>query len=255
MKQKIIAGVALLAVFSPLTPAQAENLQQTQQLLSTKQCQNCDLSGAGLVLANLVGANLNGANLVGANLSRANLTGADLRGANLAGASLFGANLTGANLAGANLNGTDLRSSYLSNAILDAKSINNAQLVGVIGLPASVGDAEDFYRLGVSEAKAGHYVNAIDFYNQALRLDDKLAAAYFARSMALADLGNLTGAMTDAKQAEQLYKTLNSPEGEKVSLQLVEALEYKLNPEENKPRGGFVGMLESAAPILLKLLF
>jgi tetratricopeptide (TPR) repeat protein len=118
-----------------------------------------------------------------------------------------------------------------------------------------VGDAEDFYRLGVSEAKAGHYVNAIDFYNQALRLDDKLAAAYFARSMALADLGNLTGAMADAKQAEQLYKTLNSPEGEKFSLQLVEALEYKLNPEENKPRGGFVGMLESAAPILLKLLF
>jgi hypothetical protein len=61
--------------------------------------------------------------------------------------------------------------------------------------------------------------------------------------------------MADAKQAEQLYKTLNSPEGEKFSLQLVEALEYKLNPEENKPRGGFVGMLESAAPILLKLLF
>jgi uncharacterized protein YjbI with pentapeptide repeats len=255
MKHKIIAGVALLAALSPLTPAKAENLQQTQQLLSTKQCQNCDLSSAGLVLANLVGANLNGANLVGANLSRANLTGADLRGANLAGASLFGANLTGANLTGANLNGTDLRSSYLGNAILDPKSLDNAQLVGVVGLSANIGEAEDFYRLGVSEAKAGNYVNAIDFYNQALRLDEKLAAAYFARSMALADLGNLTGAIADAKQAEQLYKTLNSSEGEKVSLQLVETLEYRLNPQEDKPRGGFLGMLESAAPILLKLLF
>lgn len=255
MKQRMIAGVALLVVLSPLTPAKAENLEQTQKLLATKQCQNCDLSGAGLVLANLVGANLNGSNLVGANLSRSNLTGADLRGANLTGASLFGANLTGANLTGAILNGTDLRSSYLTNAILDPKSLNNAQLVGVVGLPANSGSAEDFYRLGVTEAKSGHYVNAIDFYNQALRLDPNLAAAYFGRSMARADLGDLVGAIGDAKQAQQLYKTLNSPEGEQISLQLVETLEYRQNPDTNKPRGGFLGMLETAAPMLLRLLF
>lgn len=255
MKQRIIVGIALLGILSPLTPASAENLEQTRQLLATKQCQNCDLSGAGLVLANLVGANLNGANLVGANLSRSNLTGADLRGANLTGASLFGANLTGANLTGAILNGTDLRSAYLTNAILEAQSLDNAQLVGVVGLPANTGNAEDFYRLGVTEAKAGHFVNAIDFYNQALRLDPQLAAAYFARSMARADLGDLPGAIVDAKQAQQLYQTLNSPEGEKISLQLVEVLEYRQNPDQNKPRGGFLGFLESATPMLLRLLF
>ncbi|VXD22784.1 TPR domain protein [Planktothrix serta PCC 8927] len=255
IKKSIITSVSLLVALSPLTPAKAENLEQTQQLLATKQCQSCDLSGAGLVLANLVGANLSNANLVGANLSRANLTGADLRGANLTGASLFGANLTGANLTGANLNGTDLRSSYLTNAMLDVQSLNNAQLVGVVGLSASSGSAEDFYRFGVTEAKAGNYVNAIDFYNQALRLDSNLAAAYFARSMARADLGDLGSAIADAKQAQQLYKTLNSPEGEQLSLQLVEVLEYRQNPEQNKPRGGFLGMLESAAPMLLKLLF
>ncbi|MFM6437017.1 MAG: pentapeptide repeat-containing protein, partial [Microcystis panniformis] len=67
-----------------------EDLNHLQQLLSTRQCPQCDLSGSGLVQSNLVGAKLNGANLVGANLSQANLSGADLSGANLTSASLFG---------------------------------------------------------------------------------------------------------------------------------------------------------------------
>lgn len=255
MKRRILASVVLFVTLSPVTPAQAENLEHTQQLLNTKQCPNCDLSNAGLVLANLVGANLSGANLVGANLSRANLSGADLRGANLTGASLFGANLIGANLTGAILNGTDLRSAYLTNAILETTNISNAQLIGVQGLPSNTGSAEDFYRLGVEEAKAGNYVNAIDLYNQALRMKPDLAVAFFARSMARADLGDLTGALGDAKQAQQLYQTLGSAEGQEISQQLVTLLETRLNPPKVEARGNFLGSLGSMAPMLLRLLF
>ncbi len=236
-------------------PSLAENLEHTQQLLATKQCPNCDLSGAGLVLADLTGANLQGANLTRANLSRANLTGADLRGANLAGTSLHGANLTGANLTGANLAGTDLREAYLSGAILTETPINNAQLLGVKGLPANIGSAVDFYRLGIQEAKAGNYVDAIGYYDQAISLEPRLAAAFFARSMAKADLGDLQGAFADAKAAQELYGRLSSPEGVQVSTELVQVLEARLNPEENQPRGGFLGVIESAAPLLLRFLF
>lgn len=236
-------------------PVTAENLQHTQQLLATKQCPNCDLSGAGLVLANLAGANLAGANLARANLSRADLTGADLTGANLAGTSLNGANLAGANLTGANLTGTDLRDAYLTGAILTETPLNNAQLLGVRGLPSNVGSAVDFYRLGIEEAKAGNYVDAINHYNQAIRLEPRLAAAFFARSMAKADLGDLQGAVADAKQAQELYGRLRSPEGVQVSTELVQVLEARLNPEDNQPKGGFLGVLESAAPLLLRLLF
>ncbi|MGB3533693.1 MAG: pentapeptide repeat-containing protein [Microcoleaceae cyanobacterium] len=236
-------------------PVVAENLAHTQQLLSTKQCPKCELSGAGLVLADLAGANLTGANLTRANLSRANLSGANLSGANLAGTSLHGANLTGANLTGANLTGTDLRDAYLTGAILTETPINNAQLLGVRGLPADIGSAVDFYRLGIQEAKAGNYVDAINYYNQAIGLEPRLAAAFFARSMAKADLGDLQGAFIDAKQAQELYQGLRSPEGVQVSTELVQVLEVRLNPDEDQPKGGFLGVLETAAPLLLRFLF
>ena len=75
MKLRILAAATLLSAIGPIAPAPAENIQHTQQLLATRQCPNCDLSGAGLVLANLTGANLKGADLSRANLSRANLSG------------------------------------------------------------------------------------------------------------------------------------------------------------------------------------
>ncbi len=248
-----VISLTLSLIISP--SAIAENLEHTQQLLSTKQCPNCDLSDAGLVLADLAGANLQGANLTRANLSRADLSGADLRGANLAGTSLHGANLSRANLTGANLNGTDLREAFLNGAILKNTPINNAQLIGVTGLPRNAGSAIDFYRLGVEEAKAGNYVDAIDHYNQAIRLEPRLAAAFFARSMARADLGDLPGAIVDAQQAQDLYTRLRSSEGIQVSTELLQVLEARQNPEEGQPKGGFLGILESAAPLLLRVLF
>ncbi|MEA5497615.1 pentapeptide repeat-containing protein [Limnoraphis robusta Tam1] len=254
MNFRILITLMVLSTISFVQPIRAENIEHTRQLLTSKQCPNCNLAGAGLVLADLVGADLVGANLTGANLSRANLTGANLQGANLTGASLHGANLTGANLAGANLNGTDLRGAYLMNAVLTMSNIKDAQLVGVIGMPTNTGNAEDYYYWGVQEAKEGNYVNAIDFYTEAIRLKPNLAAAFFGRSMAKADLGDLVGAIEDARAAQQLYESLGSAEGKDVSTQLVQILENQQNPKKTNNSGGFLGTLQQAAPLLLRLL-
>src|SRR6476661_2266508 len=247
MKLRILAAATLLSAIAPIAPAPAENIQHTQQLLATRQCPNCDLSSAGLVLANLTGANLKGADLRLANLSRANLTGADLSGANLSGTSLFGVNLTGANLTGANLSGADLRSAYLSDA-----NLTNAQLLGVRGMPTNIGTAEDFYRLGVLEAQAGNYRNAIDYYNQALNLKSDLAAVYFARSMSRADLGDFSGAAQDAARANQLFVAQGNPQGQELSKQLAEAIVARQKPTEPRTssRGDFMSLLGSLGSVL-----
>ena len=172
----------LLAVIFTLTtialPTQAENFSDLNQLLSTKKCQKCDLSNAGLVQANLVGANLFQANLTGANLSQANLKGADLRGANLAGTSLYGANLMGANLEGANLKGIDLRNAYVEDANLEGVDLNIAHLEGIKGLAITAASAKQFHRWGVREAENGNYQGAIANYQKAIKLDSELAPAY-----------------------------------------------------------------------------
>jgi hypothetical protein len=95
----------------------------TLQLQLTKDCYQCDLSGADLSNRDLSGADLRGANLAGANLTGARLDGArlnwsirdgdywptSLEEANLTGASLVGTNLEKARLSKANFTGADLR--------------------------------------------------------------------------------------------------------------------------------------------------
>lgn len=256
MKLKIVATIAAVSALTPAFPLFAENLQHTQQLLATKQCQNCDLTGAGLVLANLAGADLRGADLRGANLSRANLTGADLTGANLSGTSLFGTNLSNANLSNANLSGADLRDAYLTGATLLGTNLVNAQLIGVIGMPTNIGTPEDYYRLGVAEAQVGNYANAIDYYNHALSLNSDMAAAYFARSMSRADLGDFAGAMLDAQQAGMLFSAQGNTYGQELSKQLGEQIALRQKPTE--PRGGgggFMNFVGSVGSLLLRFLF
>ncbi|MGL5878662.1 MAG: pentapeptide repeat-containing protein, partial [Xenococcaceae cyanobacterium] len=165
-KKTVIAATVILTAIAQI-PAMAENLTQLNELLSTKECTQCDLSGTGLVMANLAGAKLSGANLSQANLSQANLNNADLSNADLSGASLYGANLTGANLKGAKLEGTDLRSAYLNNANLDNISLENAKIQGTKGIGKYAGTPQQFYGWGVSEAEQGHYQVAIEHYTRA----------------------------------------------------------------------------------------
>ena len=255
MKTHLIAATLLTSI-SIVAPTQAENLSHTSQLLSSKQCPLCDLSGAGLMMADLSGANLAGANLSRANLSRADLSNADLRGADLSGTSLHGANLMGANLTGANLNGTDLREAYLNEATLTDANINTNYTQGTVGVPNHAATPEQFYHWATLEGKKSNYRAAIGYYNQALSVDPEFANAYLGRGLARYRLGDLLGAQQDAKHASQLFETQENETGYQASQQLVEGLEIAINPPERRGSGSsFKNILMSVGSLAVQFLF
>jgi uncharacterized protein YjbI with pentapeptide repeats len=254
MKLTLLASTTLLTAISLATPATAGNPEHTRQLLSTRQCEGCDLSNAGLVMANLAGANLKGADLSRANLSRANLMGADLSGANLTGASLFGANLTGANLTGANLNAADLRDTYLTQANLVGASLTNANLLGAIGIPSYTGTAEDFYRMGMAEAERDNFNRAIELFNQALNLKPDMAKAYLSRGLARFQLGDRTGAIADSRQASTLFTTQGNDEGIKLAQEVIKQIETPRTARNRGGGGNFLNFLQGLAGLALSFL-
>lgn len=257
MKKSIFLTSLLINLISPFSPVFAENLEHTSQLFSTRQCENCDLSGAGFVLSNLRGVNLKQANLSGANLSRANLSGANLSGADLTGATLFGANLTGANLTGAIFSNTDLREANLTQANLTNTRLENAYIIGVIGLPNHVINSyEELYKLGLEEARAKNYRNAIEYYNRALSIRSDLAAVYFARSMAYGDLQDYNQALLDAKKAEILFTEYNMSQGQALAKRLqVEIMARKTPTQITPAQSTFSDLMGSLGSVLIKLLF
>lgn len=242
MKPKILPITALFTALL-VTPVGAENLSHLNQLLSTKKCDLCDLTGSGLVMADLANASLKGADLRQANLSQANLQGADLSGANLTGASLHGANLTGANLAGANLTGTDLRNSYLSNATLINTNIQQAFIRGAYGIPNDAGSPETFQSWGQQEALRGNYTAAVNLYTQAITIDPKFAPAYLSRSFAQYRLGNEPLADQDAKIAVELFKEQQNESGEKISQNFLDSMVKAREARNNQNDGGDFGNL------------
>jgi uncharacterized protein YjbI with pentapeptide repeats len=251
MKSILVTTATLLTALSLYGAAQAENLEHLQQLLSTKQCPTCDLSGSGLVMANLVGANLSGANLVGANLSRANLAGANLSGANLTGASLNGANLIGANLEGANLSGTDLRGAYLNNASLIGTQLDTAYLQGSSGIPIYAGTPQQFYGWGWLESQRANYKGAIEHYNQALTIDPQFAPAYLARGIAQYRLGNEQGANEDAESAAKIFKTQKDAQGYQAAQKFIKGMEVAR--EANQPTNSqFDQVIQVVGSLLLQ---
>jgi len=250
MKSPIVATTVFLSSICLISPALSENIDQTRQLLATKQCLACDLSSAGLVMANLSGANLNGANLSGANLSRANLSGADLSGANLNGASLYGANLSGAKMSGADLSGVDLRDAYLVNTNVTGANVSGANFQGAIGIPSQVGKPNDFYRWGVAEAEKGDPRGAIEHLNQALSLKPDFAAAYVARGAARYQLYDRSGAMQDAETAERLFIAQRNTGGFQTAQALVQQMQVPAFTP--KARSNFLNFLSGMAAVLLQ---
>ena len=124
----------------------AFNEADLARLLSTKQCQWCnlhdaDLSGAQLSGAQLSNASLTSARLTNANLSRTNLSGAFLMNANLTGAKLIDAFLVNANLSNANLTDADFSGADLSGAIwtdgtkCEKKSFGECKQSNLLGEP------------------------------------------------------------------------------------------------------------------------
>ncbi len=248
MKNQAIATILFISTFSFASTVQAANSEHIRQLLATKQCQNCDLSGAGLVMANLSGADLRGANLSGANLSRANLSGADLRDANLSGAGLFGANLSGAKLSRVNLLGADLRNTYLVNARLTDVDTNTVNLQGATGITSQIAKPEEFYAWGVASAEKGNLKQAAQYFNQAISAKPDYAGAYLARGIARYHMLDGKGAFEDAQVAKKLFKSQKDITG----LQTAQAFILEIQtPQEGKVRPSkptlmdFVGSLSS----------
>ncbi|MBC6479576.1 MAG: pentapeptide repeat-containing protein [Hormoscilla sp. GM7CHS1pb] len=128
--------VVILTLITPLlftSAVKAENPEHVEQLLTTRECYRCDLSGANLSEEHLIGADLREANLEGANLTHANLEGADLTGANLQGAHLTGAHLTDASLNDANLNNVNF-----SSANIYSVDVSGASMVDIVLTDANV---------------------------------------------------------------------------------------------------------------------
>jgi uncharacterized protein YjbI with pentapeptide repeats len=253
MKAKLLVTTTLLTAFCLAPTVRAGNLEHTRQLLATKQCERCDLSGEGLVLADLSGANLRGANLSGANLSRANLSEADLSGANLSGASLYGANLSGAKLEQTNLTGTDLRDAYLANVDLKSAHLNGTSFQGAIAIPTQAAKPEEFYRWGIVQGQKGDPKGAIGYFNQALSLNDKYAPAYMARGIARYQLLDRMGAMQDAQRAKWLFLRQRNNDGYNTAQAFVKQLQA---PQTDAPKSkpNFFNFLGGVTSILLRFL-
>jgi uncharacterized protein YjbI with pentapeptide repeats len=252
MLWKTLTAGLLLALVAPA--ALAENPDHLRKLLSTKSCVQCNLVNAGLVMGELAGANLSQANLIGANLSQANLTGANLRGANLTGASLYGANLSGADLTGAVVNGTDLRESFLSNANLSGTNLQAAYLQGAIGLSAQAGSATDFTNWAYLEWDKNNYTGAIQHFNQAIRLNPKMAPAYLGRSMARYRLQDDAGAIADATKAQQLFTAVGDIRNAQSAQNIIKGIELANQPSKPSQGGGgsLVDVLTGLSSMLLK---
>ncbi|MBN4005460.1 pentapeptide repeat-containing protein [Nostoc sp. LPT] len=252
MKSQILSAVAFLTTISLTTTVQAANSEDVKQLLATKQCQNCDLTSAGLVMADLSGANLSGANLTGANLSRANLSGADLRGANLSGASLFGVNLSEAKFNGANLTGADLRNTYLANAELTGAYLNGTNFQGAVAIPSQIASPAEFYALGVAEGQKGNQQQAISYFNQAIAIKPEYADAYLARGVARYQILDRQGAFQDAQVAQKLFTSQNNSTGTLTAEAFIKELQTPVNEKVSTGKPNFVDFLGSIGSVLLQ---
>ncbi len=252
-----LASATIVLGFSvtlPTSPARAENLAQLQQLLSTRECQGCQLQNAGLVHADLTGVDLSGADLTFANLSQANLVGANLSGANLTGAMLQGANLSGANLSGATLNGTDLRRAYLYGADMQGVDISSTYIEQSIGLPDGILSFNDYYRWGIEAGQQENYPVAVNYFTQAIQLQPDFAPAYLARAVARYKMIDAEGAIADSTAAADLFAQQGDLQSQAAAQHFVEEI-YAIEEAASKPpraRGSFTSLIQGLASLLMR---
>ncbi|MEM7770130.1 MAG: pentapeptide repeat-containing protein [Cyanobacteria bacterium P01_E01_bin.6] len=255
MKKAIVTSFAAIALLSWAAPARAEDLVQLQRLLSTRTCEGCNLSRAGLVYANLSDANLQGANLRQANLSQADLSGTDLSNANLAGAVLYAANLAGANLRGADLRGADLRGAFVQGADLEGALLEGAFIMGAFGLPDTIATPELLFQWGLMEAEQENYELAIRYYTRSLQAHSDSAEIYLARSIALFRWGDPEAAYEDARQAEQIFIARGDEAGQQNALRLAEGIvevQTRIAEGPDPPPADFLGLVGSLGTMLFQ---
>jgi uncharacterized protein YjbI with pentapeptide repeats len=115
----------------------AIQLDTIEMVLSTNQCERCNLAGIELEGMDLRNAKFAGTNFNDARLSKTNLAGADLRQAFMQGTQLANANLDAANLCGAKLNaapssaGSSNVAANLTGAFLRNVDLSRSNAAGV----------------------------------------------------------------------------------------------------------------------------
>jgi len=119
-----VPGIA--AELSSSTTVQANK----KQLLETRGCPQCDLSGANLNRLDLSGVNLEGANLSRAQMALTNLSGANLKNCDLREAIFNGADLAEIDLRGADLTGASMVGAYMYGALMDGEIIETSPYAG-----------------------------------------------------------------------------------------------------------------------------
>lgn len=126
MKYLTLATIVLATTIGSAASAFDDN--DVARLKNTKECTDCDLSGAMLLDADLTGADLRGSDLSGADLRNGSLRGANLQASNLSGADLRNSDLTGANLRDANLDGATLRNAKTAKTLMNGVILCNTTL-------------------------------------------------------------------------------------------------------------------------------
>lgn len=254
----ILPTMVLVTAFDFSAVVRAEDLQHSQQLLSTGECPACDLSRTSMVYMNLSRANLQEADLRYANLSRVNLADADLYGADLAGAVLFNANLAGADLTGADLTGADLRQAYLVGATLDGAILDNALFQGAIGMPEAMTSPQILFDMGMEEAARGNFEAAYEHYTRVLELEPNTPEVYLARSVVRYQVADVVGAIADADTAESLFEDANDLNGQAMASGLSERIIQQQETIAEGPSAGkpnFLNLLESIVPFVFQFAF
>lgn len=249
-----LASATVVLGFAVASPARAENLAHIQQLLSTRECSNCQLQRAGLVHADLTGVDLTGADLQFANLSQANLVGANLQGANLTGAMLQGANLSGANLQGAILTGTDLRRAYLYGANMEGVDLSSTYIQQSIGLPDGILSFNDYYRWGIEAGQHANYPVAVDYFSKAIQLQPDFAPAYLARAIARYKMIDAEGAISDSTVAADLFAEQGDFQSQAAAQNFIAQINA-IEEAASKPpraRGSLTGLLQGLASLLMR---
>lgn len=104
--------------FSAASATPQENLEQ---LIKTRKCRNCVLSGLNMNRLDLSGVDLQGADLSQSQLNLTNLSAANLKNTRLKGAAFGGADLEGADLRGADFQDTSFSWAYLHGARMDGE--------------------------------------------------------------------------------------------------------------------------------------
>jgi uncharacterized protein YjbI with pentapeptide repeats len=123
----VVIGVFICQLlFQPSILASISN--DVEQLITTNNCSNCELSEVDLTSAKLQSADLTFANLNNSSLSKANLKSANLSHVKLQNSQLYGTDLSSANLEGADLKGAVLIDAILSNANLTNANLENCNL-------------------------------------------------------------------------------------------------------------------------------